>query len=425
MSFDGGRDSLRSNARLRRLAALALPVRTFAVGGCVRDASLGRATKDLDVVVESAGERIAEAAAAQLPARLVRLGRERFAALRLIDSEGWIDLWDLRGGTLEDDLWRRDLSINAIAVDCIDGTVVDPTGGRADLELRRLRATRPAVFAEDPLRILRLVRFAVTLPGFSVDPGTAAAARSAASTIRTSATERVREELDRILEHPDLDVVLRWLLDLGIVSPLLGPEAEAPLREARIEDHRGLRPGVVASAPSPASAAPDSRAFWQWARIALAVRPDPAAAADWLSEQARRGLLSRAVLDRAIALLRPDWSTPSDAAESRIWLHQAGGTWPDAVALRAVLAEDGEAQAAWEALDRWIRGLTEAERSGIVEPRPLLDGEEIQQRLGIGPGPRVGELLAALRRAQVLGLVVDRAGAERLVDSRRDPSGGC
>jgi poly(A) polymerase-like protein len=190
------------------------------VGGVLRDRQLGLATHDLDAVVAGRGDEIAGELAARLPARLVRLGGEDFAAYRLVigaksastastasdaavpAGHGILDLWDRQSLPLHDDLARRDFTVDSIALAPRDGAVVDPFGGLADLERRVLRATTEQSFEGDPLRVLRLARLLVRLPGFNVEPETFELARRAAPRLPEIAAERIREELWLLLSYP-------------------------------------------------------------------------------------------------------------------------------------------------------------------------------------------------------------------------------
>lgn len=193
------------------------------VGGVLRDRLLGLATHDLDAVVAGRGDEIAGELAACLPARLVRLGGEDFAAYRLVlgapaastasiasvasdaavpAGHSILDLWDRQSLPLHDDLARRDFTVDSIALAPRDGAVVDPFGGLADLERRVLRATTAQSFEGDPLRVLRLARLLVHLPGFCVEPETFELARRAAPRLPEIAAERIREELWLLLSHP-------------------------------------------------------------------------------------------------------------------------------------------------------------------------------------------------------------------------------
>ncbi len=140
------------------------------VGGAVRDRALRRPTEDLDVVIDGDPGDAARALARAAPRAAAFALSEEFGAWRVVARDGaWqVDVERLRGGSLEDDLALRDFTVNAIAEPLeTAGTggrePIDPLGGLEDLARRRLRATGPRAFADDPLRVLRLVRLAVEL----------------------------------------------------------------------------------------------------------------------------------------------------------------------------------------------------------------------------------------------------------------------
>ncbi len=154
--------------------------RAWLVGGPVRDAFLDRPgpIQDFDVVVAGDPERAARAFAAAADAHLFPLS-ERFGAWRTIarDRSWQVDLTPLRGDGIEADLALRDFTVNAMARPLeASGTLVDPHGGEADVAQGLLRAVTEQSFEDDPLRVLRLARFACEL-GFDVEPATEALAR--------------------------------------------------------------------------------------------------------------------------------------------------------------------------------------------------------------------------------------------------------
>ncbi|MGH9362036.1 MAG: CCA tRNA nucleotidyltransferase, partial [Thermoanaerobaculia bacterium] len=163
--------NLKPLASLRRHRAVRALVRVapecHLVGGVLRDRLLGLPVKDLDAVVAGGGEQVAARLADELPARLVRLGGKEFAAFRLVARRWVLDLWDREGTSLERDLARRDFTVNSFAWAPASGELADPFGGLDDLARRLLRATTPESFAGDPLRVLRLPRLLVQLPGFT------------------------------------------------------------------------------------------------------------------------------------------------------------------------------------------------------------------------------------------------------------------
>jgi poly(A) polymerase len=226
------------------LSALAqIGAEGWLVGGAVRDQLLGRETADFDVAV--AGD--ARALAAQL-ARSTNAHRfalsDDFGAWRVIarDRSWQVDLLPLIGETIEADLARRDLTINAIAEPLQGGACTDPFGGREDLRARRLRMVSPRSFTDDPLRCLRLARLAGEL-GFEVQAATRAAARAAAPALAEVAAERVFAELKRIViaERPldglaEMDAVGATAVVLPELSELHGVQ-QSGYHHLDVHDH--------------------------------------------------------------------------------------------------------------------------------------------------------------------------------------------
>jgi putative nucleotidyltransferase with HDIG domain len=196
------------------------------VGGVVRDRLLGRATADVDLAVGGDVE-----AAARMLARAGRAAvfplSEEFGAWRVVARrDGWqADLSPLGGATIEDDLLLRDFTVNAIAEPIAGGELIDPTGGAVDLAERTLRMASPRSFERDPLRVMRLPRFASEL-GLVADPATRMAAAAEASRLRDVAQERVFAELRRILASPDPLGGLGLMHAVGATAAVL-PELEA------------------------------------------------------------------------------------------------------------------------------------------------------------------------------------------------------
>ena len=203
--------------------------RAWLVGGPVRDAFLDRpAYEDVDIVVAGEPERAARAFAAAADAHLFPLS-ERFGAWRTIarDRSWQVDLTPLRGDGIEADLALRDFTVNAMArpLEAI-GTLVDPHGGEADLAQGLLRAVTELSFEDDPLRVLRLARFACEL-GFDVEPATEALARRAAPRIDAVAPERSFYELRRLLASDDPVGGIGLADSTGLLAHLL-PELDRP-----------------------------------------------------------------------------------------------------------------------------------------------------------------------------------------------------
>ncbi|MBI5104196.1 MAG: HD domain-containing protein [Solirubrobacterales bacterium] len=200
--------------------------RAWVVGGAVRDALLGRDVDDVDVVVDGDVAAAAKALGRHAGGPAFALS-DTFGAWRVIgpDRRWQVDLMPVQGGGLHADLARRDFTVNAMAEPLAGGALEDPFHGREDLAARRLRMVTPIAFDDDPLRVLRLARFACEL-GFGTDPGTVEAARHAARAIADVAGERVFAELRRVVAADTALDGLALMDDLGLTAHVL-PELAA------------------------------------------------------------------------------------------------------------------------------------------------------------------------------------------------------
>jgi tRNA nucleotidyltransferase (CCA-adding enzyme) len=209
----------------------------YKVGGAVRDRLLGRPISEIDwVVVGASAEQMLELGyrpvGADFPVFLHPKTGEEYALARTERKSGrgygGFTFFASPDVTLEEDLIRRDLTVNAMAEDD-HGTLVDPYGGQRDLEARVLRHVSPA-FAEDPLRVLRVARFAARYAplGFSVAPETLALMHQLSESGELSALtpERSWKEISRALMEPRPDVFIQVLRDCGALHVLL-PEVDA------------------------------------------------------------------------------------------------------------------------------------------------------------------------------------------------------
>ena len=210
-------------------------MKTYVVGGAVRDGLLGEAVNDRDwVVVGASPQDMLDAGylpvGRDFPVFLHPQTHEEYALARTERKTGpgyrGFAVYAAPDVTLEDDLVRRDLTINAIAQQD-DGTLIDPYGGQRDLAAKVLRHVSEA-FAEDPVRILRLARFAARWPDFTVAPETAALMQRmvAAGEVDALVAERVWQELSRGLMERAPARMFEVLRDVGALARLI-PELDA------------------------------------------------------------------------------------------------------------------------------------------------------------------------------------------------------
>ncbi len=214
--------------------------RAWLVGGAVRDSLLGRPTPDFDLAVDGDVRALAREFGRRAGGHAFQLSEE-FGAWRVRshDQEWQVDLTPLMGETLDQDLRRRDLTINAIARELLPdrGELIDPCGGVADLEARRLRSVGPRSFTSDSLRVLRLARIAAEL-GFAPEPETLRLASSAAPALSGVAAERVFAELRLTISSDRAVQGLELAHSIGATAVVL-PEFDA-LRGLEQSDYHHL-----------------------------------------------------------------------------------------------------------------------------------------------------------------------------------------
>lgn len=217
----------------------------YAVGGCVRDSILGRMPNDWDITTSASPQQVKN-----LFLRTVDTGIQHGTVTVLMGKEGYeVTTYRVDGeyedgrhpkevtftASLEEDLRRRDFTINAMAYNDREG-LVDIFGGRADIENKVIRCVgEPAErFGEDALRIMRAVRFSAQL-GFTVDQDTAAAAKELAGTLAKISAERIQAELVKLLVSPHPDY-LRYAWEYGITSVIL-PEFDCTMETPQNNPH--------------------------------------------------------------------------------------------------------------------------------------------------------------------------------------------
>ena len=382
------------------------------VGGPVRDLLLGRPIVDVDLIVEPSDPEPAPAlrlVQASVGAGESFVAHPRFGTVTLAVPGGAIDLAgaraehyaspgalpEVRPATLEEDLARRDFSVNAMAIP-LNGAarrgrraLVDPLGGRADLARCRLRVLHPRSFLDDPTRAFRAARFSARL-GFRLDPVSGRALReaSASAAFRAVSGERFRAELVKLFGE--------------------ARRGGEPARALALLDRAGVLAALSSGLLLPAAARAPLR--WLGARVALAPAADAlqAGLCVWLAPlpaAARRHALERLALrGRPAARVL---AFPGLRRRSARGLSRARSRGAEDAVLGSVPLEELLALAAFESASnrrRVLRHLTEDR-----ERRAPLDGRDLAA-LGLS-GPALGRALAALRRAFLDGECSDRAGA--------------
>ena len=217
-------------------------VEAYLVGGCLRDALIGRASHDVDAAVRGDALALGRDLARRLGGTFVPLDPQRGVARVVCRDDGpTVDLAAM-DGSVEEDLARRDFTIDAIALpmeaadsDQWTQALIDPFGGREDLAGELVRMVNDGVFREDPSRLLRGARLACSF-GFRIHEDTAAAIADHAYLIDTIAGERVRDEFLTLLSLDSPQDTLHCLDDLGLLCRIV-PELDRAKGVSQPKEH--------------------------------------------------------------------------------------------------------------------------------------------------------------------------------------------
>ena len=206
--------------------------KAYLVGGFVRDWLVGRDTSDLDVAVNGDSLAIAQEAAELVDGRYVMLDEENRVGRVVVagETEPWHIDFTSYAGDIERDLLRRDFTINAMALDLAafaagEVSLIDPAGGEDDLKSGLLKQVSGRIFQADPSRLMRAVRLSREL-NLEIEPITEDTLRLNSKLVQTVPSEKVREELLRILALPFAGSAVRYLDDVGLLCRII-PEIEA------------------------------------------------------------------------------------------------------------------------------------------------------------------------------------------------------
>ena len=404
---------------LLKRAASELGVKAWIVGGYVRDKLLGRSHLNPDVVVEGGdglmlARRFAQLAGAPPPVTFERFGTAQVTLPgRLVEfvtarSESYAPdsrKPEVRPATLEEDLERRDFTINTLLMD-VEGGVHDPLGGRRDLEAKILRtpADPMRTFEDDPLRMLRAIRFAAEL-GFAPAPDLVPAMRRLKARLAPPviSIERTRDELRRMLASDRPKEALELLDEAGLLEVVL-PEIAAckgvPQTGYHTHDVYGHTLLTVAATP------PDL--LLRLGALFHDVGKPRTAKGDgtFVGHEEVGADIARAALER-LRFAQKEIEVVSTLVRLHLRPVFYSSEWTDGAVRRLardagpllerlmLLARADIAASAYphpEKLGELQRRLDEvaAERPSRLEP--LITGEEIMRIRGIGPGPEVGRI---------------------------------
>jgi poly(A) polymerase len=407
------------------------------VGGPVRDALLGRATNDLDFTTDARPDDILRIVkpissaqwdigrafgtiGARVRGEQVEITTYRADSYDGVTRKPTVEF----GDTIEGDLARRDFTVNAMALRVPARTLVDPTGGVEDLVGVTLRTPAdPRVsFGDDPLRMLRAARFASQL-GFEVDPGTVEAMAELRETLEIVSPERIQSEMVKLLATDDPVRGIRLLVETGLMREFL---PEVPALQLEVDEHHHhkdvyehsltvVRQAIDLEKARNPGAAPDVPL-----RLAALLhdigkpatrRLEPGGGVTFYHHDIKGARMAR----KRLQALRFDSDTIGSVARL-IELHlrffgYSEGAWTDSAVRRYVrdagaeldrlhiltradvttrnAKKAGRLARAYDDIERRIAELAAQEE--LEAMRPELDGNRIQEVLGIPPGRDVGE----------------------------------
>ncbi len=413
----------------------------YMVGGTVRDVLLHRGqSNDADLATDARPDEIKRLVAPTQPSAIVLVG-ERFGTVRLHYGNDIVEITTFRderynpdsrkpevcfGTVLEEDLRRRDFTINAMARDPLTGHISDPFGGRQDLEAHVLRAVGNEPdkrFDEDPLRLMRAVRFAAQLD-FSIEPETMASIMRQAAKLQKISRERVRDEMNKLLVSPHPAKGLDLLVALGLMEWIIPEVLE--LRGVSQQAQRVVHSKDVYTHVLRVVERSSPRLVTRWAALLHDIaKPRTRTVEDGkvhffgheeLGAHMARDILKRLHFDRdfidsvsRIVRLHmranaytPDWT---DGAVRRLMLDSHDDladlldlSRADITSYRVDKVSRAAARVT-ELAERCQRLKEEAERVPLKSP---LDGNELMALFGRGPGPWLRPI-----KDHLLGLVID------------------
>jgi len=434
---------------IQQLARAFADRQLFIVGGCLRDQLLGRPVSDLDLATDARPDDIRTRVEPWADA--VWLVGEKFGTVGLQKDGVKAEITTFRADTYDGvsrrpevafgtdvhaDLSRRDFTINAMARSVHSDELLDPFAGQRDLDARLVRFVGNAEerIREDPLRMLRAVRFCAQL-GFELDPAAAAAIATAADELPRISFERIRDELDGILlaARP----AVRLMIDLGLAAhvmpELLALHLPEPGRHHMKDvldhtldavDHVPAQKTVRYAAllhdiAKPETFTTDESGVHFYRHETIGVERASAILGRLRQPSALIAHVAKLVEHHLrIPQYRSEWS---DSAVRRL-MFDLGEQLEEAVALAEadVRASDPSDYPEFEQRLDELRARVHriGEAAELAKMKPLLNGDEVMELLGIEPGPRVGEVLHYLLDQQIDGTITTRDQAAASIRAR-------
>ena len=343
------------------------------------------------------------------------------------------------GDDIEDDLARRDFTVNAMAlsVTAAEPALVDPFGGAADLGAKRLRTPRSpeASFTDDPLRMLRAARF---IAGYGLEPAPELvdAVRTLAHRLEIVSAERIRDELDKLLQVKDPSAGLWFVVDTGLADEFLPELAAMRLEQDPIHHHKDVLAHTIAvvaktqperivrlaallhdvGKPKTRSFTDGGVTFHHHEVVGARMARDRMQALKYSNDDVET-VRQLVYLHLRFHTYRLGWT---DSAVRR-FVRDAGDHLDELIELtRCDCTTRNERKAATLArrMDELVERIAELrQREELEAIRPDLDGKQVMDHLGLGPGPHIGQALDHLLEIRLDEGPLDEAEAYRRLDA--------
>lgn len=451
----------------------------YLVGGSVRDLLMGtHDIKDIDILMPAGSESVARHFADAIGGSFFFLDEERKITRVVKQSDGGtiqFDFTNFEGPDLAADLGRRDFTVNAMALDLREfikdrslGKIIDLFHGREDVKNKLVRVVKPAVLDEDPLRLLRAVRFAATL-GFTIEETTKGHIKSRAALATKPSPERQRDELFLILAERNAENHLNLMDSLGLLSRLL-PELDtltgfSPGRyhiydvrthsikaagyvDSVLDDLPTIAPGyahlVAGHLEEQLENLVPRKAALRFACLLHDIaKPETLSqdegghihfyghdnlGAEKTKEICRRLRLSQDTEAMVTAVIKQHmrlFNLSAPGGPSKNAMHRYCRDLKDALPESLVLAQ-ADARATYDIMPREKFMDTEKPMAAVLEyyyekflkaeEKPLVTGNDLIER-GLKPGPRFREILDEIKERQAAGLLKDRIEALEFIDN--------
>jgi poly(A) polymerase len=434
-----GLEKIASGSAVRLIAGLAgeFGVKAYLAGGGVRDCLLGRRVNDLDFALSGAFAELPRLFAERWGGTFFWLDEERLQSrvVKKVAGETQVhDFAPLRGTTIEDDLRLRDFTINALAMPVIgaEAELIDPLQGEPDLRGKIIRACTDRAFDDDPLRLLRALRFVAEL-GFIVEESTWNALRQKAALLGGVAAERIRDELFRILAAPGVGAALEKLDESGLLGEIFPAESLLfAMSRAAGEDRQAMNRHIGRAVAVERVCGELERLFpGRAAQLAGYLNTEVESGISVLSLMKLAAFLGREPRDGSLVLVKRlrlgrkaggllelfcrDASSVFEALEhtaaERARFRFFRDREPAGPGMVLIALADGTIS---NVLSSQLLGYF-AERYDHKEGCLLISGEEIMDLLGIGEGVEVGEAMERLREAECCGIVNSREDAREFL----------